>query len=58
MPIPFVKEVAKQSGEKKQTIESEYKKQEELAKKRGVTNPYAYATSVIEKMHPSYKPKA
>lgn len=57
MPNPFIKAVAKQSNEKKATVEKEYKQQEELAKKRGVTNPYAYATAVVEKMHPAYHPK-
>ena len=57
MPNPFIKKVAEQTGHKKHTIEKEFKKEEEIAKHKGARNPYAYATAVVERMNPGYKPK-
>jgi len=57
MPNAFIKEISKQTGIYEEKLEREYNQQEKLAKKRKAKNPYAYATYVVEKMHPNYTPK-
>lgn len=56
MPNSFIKSVHKQTGESTKKLDNEYKKVETYAKKKHVSNPYAYATSVVEKMS-KYKTK-
>ncbi len=57
MPTGFENKVAEQSDHSKRKIMNEFKKEEETAKHKNIRNPYAYATSVVEKMNPGYKPK-
>lgn len=56
MPNALIKSISNQTGEKKSTLESTYKKLEKEAVKNGATNKFAYATGIINKMT-GYSPK-
>lgn len=46
----------KKSGESVGKVEKEFKAVAKSAKKQGINNPYAVATSAVEK-HTGYKPR-
>lgn len=49
MPNAFIKKEAKKHHTSTEKLESIYKKVEKSAEKSGATNPYAVATSAVEK---------
>lgn len=56
MPNSLIKKIHEQTGAKTGKLEHEYQNLETEARKNKASNEYAYATSVIERMH-GYKPE-
>jgi len=56
MPNKFISDAAKSSEQSRVKLEHTFKKVANNAKKEGMTQPYAVATSAIEKMT-HYNPK-
>lgn len=56
MPNSLIKKIHSQTGKNVASLEKTYKQLEKEARNNKVTNEYAYATAIIEKIS-GYKPK-